>query len=165
MKHALRILITAVAAGSIAVAAEPTKAPERIGVYDSRAIAMAYAGSSYQKHDQEELTAKHKKAKEAGDQKEASKLEAQGQANSAKLHKQGFGTAPVDDLLAHVSKALPKIQKFTGVTALVSKWNKAELKKHPNAEQVDVTMQLVDAFHPDDGARKNAIDIQKKKPE
>ncbi|HNY47877.1 MAG TPA: hypothetical protein PKN64_13030, partial [Casimicrobium sp.] len=85
-------------------------------------------------------------------------------AEQAALHKQGFGTAPVDDLLAHVAAKLPKIQTDAGVARLISKWNSAELAKLTQAERIDVTMQLVDAFEPNDKQRKYAIEIQTREP-
>ena len=142
----------------------PAKARERIGVYDSRAIAIAYAGSTCLKQEQQELTAKHKRAKATGDEKEASRLEAKGAAKQARLYRQGFSTEPVDDLLTYVAKVQPQIRDAAGLTTIVSKWSKPELNKHPKVERVDVTMQLVDAFAPDERARKNAIEIQKKDP-
>ena len=138
---------------------------ERIGVYDSRAVAVAYAGSPFQEKKMKEMRAQLKKAKEGGDTKEVSRLEAAGQTWQSKLMKQGFGTAPVDDILANIASELPEIQKAAGVTSLISKWNKTELEKHPKAKQVDVTMRLVDAFHPNETQRKHAIEIQKKRPE
>lgn len=143
------------------------KAPntkERIGVYDSRAIAVAFAGSQAHVEQIRQLKAEHQKAKEAGDLEKVAKLEAEGEAQQAKMHQQGFSTAPVDELLLHITNALPEIQKAAGVTALISKWDEAGLKNHPGAEKVDVTMKLVEAFHPNERQRKFAIDIQKTKP-
>ena len=137
----------------------------RIGIYDSRAIAVAYAGSTFQTKKLKDLTGQLKKAREAGDTKEVSRLEAEGKAWQATLHQQGFSTAPVDDLLAHIASELPKIQETAGVTRLISKWNKPELKQHANAEQVDVTLPLIDAFHPTERQRKSAIEIQKHEPQ
>lgn len=106
----------------------------------------------------------HQKAKAAGDSTKAAKLEAEGRALQAKAHQQGFGTAPVDDLLLNITNALPQIKKDAGVTVIISKWDEAALKQHPGAEKVDVTMKLVDAFQPNERQRKFAIDIQKRKP-
>jgi hypothetical protein len=138
---------------------------ERIGVYDSRAVAVAYAGSAFLENKMKDLKGQLKKARGAGDTKEVTRLEAEGQAWQTALHKQGFGTAPVDDLLAHIAAELPKIQADAGVTKFVSKWDKTELGKHPKAGHVDVTMRLVDAFHPNERQRKHAIEIQNKSPE
>ncbi|KAF0176806.1 MAG: hypothetical protein FD161_2750 [Limisphaerales bacterium] len=142
----------------------PPRPKERIGVYDSRAIAVAYAGSAFQQQKMKDLTARHQQAKAAGDTKETARLEAEGQAWQAALHRQGFGTAPVDDLLAHIASELPRLRETAGVTTLLSKWNQPELAKHPQAERVDVTMQLVDAFRPTETQRKRALEIQQHRP-
>lgn len=139
-------------------------AAERIGIYDSRAVAVAYAGSTSQQAKMNDLVRQQKKAKAAGDKKEVTRLEAEGRAWQAALHRQGFGTAPVDDLLTNISNALPTIQAEAKVTQLISKWNEPELKKHAGAEKIDVTMKLVDAFHPSERQRRHAIEIQTKKP-
>ena len=47
---------------------------------------------------------------------------------------------------------------------LISKWNKQALAKHKLAEQVDITMLLVEAFKPNQKQKKSAIEIQKQKP-
>jgi hypothetical protein len=140
-------------------------AQERIGIYDSRAVAVAYAGSTFQVKKMKELTAQLKKAREAGDTRRISQVETAGKEWQATLKRQGFGTAPVDDILAEIASDLPKIQQAAGVTSLISKWNKAELDRHPNAVRVDVTMRLVDAFQPNETQRKRAIEIQTIKPQ
>jgi len=138
---------------------------ERIGVYDSRAIAVAYVGSTWQEKKMKELTAQRRNAREAGDTNRVSRLEAEGRAWQSELKQQGFGTAPVDDLLAEIASDLPTIFEAAGVTGVISKWNKTELDKHPHAIRVDITMRLVDAFQPNEIQRKRAIEIQKMKPE
>lgn len=147
------------------IAREKTASPdERIGVYDSRAIAVAYAGSAFQQQKMQDLTSRHQRAKAAADTQGIARLEAEGQAWQVALHRQGFGTAPVDDLLAHIAGELPHICKAAGVTTLVSKWNAPELARHPHAERVDVAMQLVDGFRPNETQRKRALEIQKHRP-
>ena len=138
---------------------------ERIGIYDSRAIAVAYAGSTAQVQKMKELTAQMKEALEAADTNRVAQLEREGRAWQTQLQQQGFGTAPVDALFANIARELPAIQEAAGVTTLISKWNKTELDRHPRAEQVDITMRLVDAFHPNEKQRKRALEIQKMKPQ
>jgi hypothetical protein len=140
------------------------KTQERIGVYDSRAVAVAFAGSAAHEKELQRLMTEHKKAKDAGDLDKAAKLEAEGKARQVKAHKQAFSTAPVDDILAHITNAIPEIQRTAGVIAIVSKWDETVLKKYSRAEKVDVTMGLVDAFKPNERQRKSAIEIQKHKP-
>jgi hypothetical protein len=143
---------------------EGLKRKERIGVYDSRSIAVAFAGSPVHQKQLKQLMVEHKKAKDAGEVETVAKLEAEGKARQEKLHKQAFSTAPVDDLLLYIENALPEIQKITGVTAIVSKWDQAGIGKHAGAETVDVTMKLVDTFQPNERQRKSAIEIQKHTP-
>ena len=160
------VLLLAMMGSSQPGAAQETgsKTQERIGIYDSRAVAVAFAGSPTHEKQLRALIEEHRNAKEAGDLEKAARLEAEGKAQQVKAHQQAFSTAPVDDILAHITNALPEIQKAAGVTALVSKWDEAGLKKHAGAERVDVTMRLVDALHPKERQRKSAVEIQKRKP-
>ena len=112
----------------------------------------------------EKLINTNDKAKAEGNQTRVAELEAWGKALQIRLHKQGFSTAPVDDILKHIKDKMPEIAKSAGVGPIVSKWDKETLAKYKSAEQVDITMALVDAFHPTEGQLKAAIDIQKKTP-
>jgi hypothetical protein len=145
-------------------ATAPANIRERIGVYDSRAVAVAYAGSGVHNQLMGALTAEFQRAKSQGDQTRTAELEAEGRARQKRLHMQGFSTEPVDDILAQIKDALPPIMRQAGVSALVSKWNKDGLAKHASAEQVDVTGALIDAFIPNERQRKGAIEIQKHAP-
>jgi RNA polymerase sigma factor (sigma-70 family) len=174
LKFAIGVGVVAIlAGGAVTVALSGDKSADagsssdakiKIGVYDSRAIVVAFAGSPAHEKQLHQLMAEHKKAQEAGDLETVAKLEAEGKARQEQMHKQGFSTAPVDDLLVHITNALPQIRKAAGVTDIVSKWDKAGLKRHAGAETVDVTMRLVEAFQPNERQRKSAIEIQKHKP-
>ena len=150
-----------------ALAQEPA-AKVRVGIYDSRAIAVAFGGSeAFQASTGKQLAAlraEYNEAKAAGNQKRVAELEAQGKAQQVLLHKQGFSTAPVDDILDHIKDKIPGIAKAAGVGPIVSKWDKDALAKYKSAELVDVTMPLVNAFHPIERQLKFAIDIQKQAP-
>lgn len=147
---------------------EPTGARPRVGVYDSRAIAVAFVGSEvYMATDGKalaELRAEHEKAKAAGDTQRMATLEAKGKAQQAQMHQQAFSTAPVDAILAHIADQMPGTASAAGVAAIVSAWDRDALAMYPNAERVDVTMALVDAFRPNDRQRKSAIEVQKHPP-
>lgn len=136
----------------------------RIGVYDSRAVAIAWAGTKSFNESWGLFQSEYQKAKAAGDQNRVEELEAEAQARQQLMHMQAFSTAPVDDILAHIEDSLPEIKQNAGVTVLVSKWDKETLAKYPSAEMVDVTMMLVDALHPSEGQRNIAIEIQKSDP-
>jgi hypothetical protein len=146
--------------------AQETESPEkaRIGVYDSRAVAVAFAGSEPFKKWMGDLTAEHKKAKASGDLQRVKELEAEGAARQQRLHMQGFSTAPVTNILEYIQEKLPAIQEKAGVSVLISKWDDAGLAQYKDAGRVDVTMALVDSFNPGKRQRDWAIDVQKKKP-
>ena len=118
------------------------KTKERIGVYDSRAIAVAFAGSKIFNKWMFEQKA------------ELQKL----------MHNQGFSTAPMDNILEQIKDRLPAIKEKAGVGVLVSKWDKDTLAKHPSDEFIDVTRELVGAFNPNGRQRTSVIEIQKHKP-
>lgn len=133
---------------------------ERIGIYDSRAIALAYTGTEWFKTSVERAHADEAKAKAEKDEKLMAEVTKQG----VRFHQQGFSTAPVDDLLAHIKDKLPSVTQAAGVCELVSKWDKEALAKHQNAEQVDVTEALVNAMTTDPALRKTALEMMKSKP-
>ncbi len=162
MKKSACILILVGLAASHARAQTQAPDQERLGVYDSRSVAIAYAGSQCQKAKMNDLKARYDKARQAHDAQETARLEAQGKAWQAELHRQGFGTAPVDDLLACIEGEISRIQREARVARLVSQWNEKELGA--GAERIDVTSYLVDAFHPDPLQRKRAMEIRLQKP-
>jgi hypothetical protein len=139
-------------------------APVRVGVYDSRAVAYAHFWSeSYQSKLKEQMAAA-RAAQQAGDTARFKELDATLRQMQDQLHRQVFSTAPADEVLAALKGQIPEIEKQAGVTVLVSKWDEAALKKHPHAEQVDVTGQLVREFKLTEQQLKVIADLQKQKP-
>lgn len=147
---------------------EQTSVPDHetlgVGVYDSRAVAVAFVGTTAFNAWMGELQDEMDKAKSEGDKKKIKELKAEGKARQNQLHKQGFSTAPVDDLLIHIQDKLPEILKAANVEVLVSKWDEAALANYASSEHVDVTMVLVDAFQPNERQRQSAVEIQKHSP-
>lgn len=168
MKITIALLLSTIAGlltPRLAAAADvPAAAPTKIGIYDSRAVAVAFAGSDAHKKQTGPIQADYAKAKQAGDEKRMKEINEQMKATQKRFHMQGFSTAPVDDILRQIEGDLPRIKKDAGVDLLVSKWDDATLAKYPSAQKIDVTMRLVDAFHPTDRQRKSAEEIQKHKP-
>jgi hypothetical protein len=118
-----------------------------VGTFDSRAVAVAYIRSDRFGDRLGDLRAELERAKAAGDDERVAEIEAQGQAMQRKAHEQGFGSAPVDDILERIEDELPVIAAETGVNVIVSKW---VLAWHsPAAGFVDVTDRLVEEFEPD----------------
>lgn len=172
MKKSTMVLLAGCVAallGAVGYAADnttnaPAAAKVRIGTYDSRSLAIAYAGSAPFNQWLSGLKSQHDQAKSAGDQKRMAELEAEGKAGQKLLHMQAFSTAPVTNIMDQIKDQLPAIKEQAHVGALVSKWDQAGLAGFANAEKVDVTEVLLDALHPTDRQRKNAIEIQQHAP-
>lgn len=117
-----------------------------VGTFDSRAVAVAYAHSDWNDKRLRAKMAEMKEAKAAGDMEKIKELEAWGEAQQAKLHKQGFGTAPVHNLLKHIKDDIPRIGRETGVDIIISKWD--VVYQNPSAEMIDITNEIVKPFKP-----------------
>lgn len=143
-------------------AAPPAPAPIRVGVYDSRAVAVAYAHSEFNDRLIGELVKRRDAAKAARDDAGVKAAEAEGAALQERLHRQGFSTAPIPDILAHVQAELPAIADQAGVDVLVSKWDLAWQRS--GVELADVTAAMIEPFHPDERVKQIVADLAKREP-
>ena len=139
----------------------PAKETLRVGTFDSRAIAVAYASSEMFGQYLNSMEEKHKKAKE-GDEKLIKELEALMPAYQQVMHQQVFSIASVADILDNVKAELPKIAEEAGVDIIMSKWEVAY--KNPSIEIVDVTSHLVKLFNSDEEVLKTVEDLRKQTP-
>ena len=137
---------------------------QKLGVYDSRAVAVAFVGTRIFNDYLEGLMARHKQAKADGDSAKVAQLEAEGQGRQEKIHRQSFGTDPVDDILEHIRDEMNEIAKQAGVVAIASKWDKEALAEYEHAERVDVTMDLVGKLRPNQRQLGFVKEIMKKQP-
>ncbi len=140
--------------------AEPAKL--RVGVFDSRAVAVVYVRTEGFNQYLKGLMVQKKRAEAAADQETVQRLEAEAQAKQTELHLQGFGTASVANILEEIKDQLPAIARETGVDLIVSKWD--VVYQTPPAETVDITQALIKPFHPDERALKIIEDLQKRRP-
>jgi hypothetical protein len=162
-------------AGTLATAAEP--APKnnaadqnakaiRVGVYDSRGVALAYLRQFVRSPEfvahMKKLKDDHDKAKAAGDTEKAKQLEAEGQSMQEHSHLQVFGNAPIDEIVAKIKDQLPRIAKEAGVDLIVSKWSLSY--QSPEAQFVDVTEPMAKLFQPDEATMKMIRDIPNHPP-
>ena len=145
-------------------AAETNAAPERIGIYDSRAIAYAYFWSESHQRKLSDTVRAAKDAKAAGDTNRFTELNARSKAEQERNHLQVFSTASVEDLLMEMPEQVTAAQKGANITTLVSKWDEQTLKEHPGAKKIDVTDLLLRDFKLTDKQRKVIADIRKKRP-
>lgn len=134
----------------------------RVGTFDSRAVAMAYYRSEAFIRQMKDLRAEYEKAKAAEDEKRVKELEVEGPAQQELMHKQGFGTWPVDNILEKIKGKIPEIARQADVDVIVSKWN--IVYQGSGVELVDVTDLMVKPFDPDEETLKIVKDIQTMDP-
>jgi len=151
-----KLAMTAMLAAAVFWAAQPASSqdakPLRIGVFDSRAVALAYGNSDEFQQIVQGIRADYNKAKAANNDSRARELNKEGQWLQVRLHQQVFSTAPVSGILAKVGDRLPAIAAQAGVALIVSKW---EVQfQNPTVETVDVTLPVVKLFNPSDKVLK-----------
>ena len=146
------------------LAAETNAAPQRIGIYDSRAIAYAHFWSEAHQRKINELAKGAKEARAAGETERFKELDAALKSEQEQIHLRVFSTAPVDDVLAGMKDRLAEIQEEAGVARLVSKWDSKTLKENQRAQRVEVTDRLLREFKLSEKQMKVAKEIQTKPP-
>jgi Skp family chaperone for outer membrane proteins len=138
------------------------KEKTRVGIFDSRAVAVAYASSKHIDVQYKKLKKDHDDAKAAGDKEKAARLEAEGKAGQERLHQQGFGTASVKKYLDAVKDKIPEVAKRANVDLIVSKWEVAY--RADDLETVDVTDAIVKLFEPNERALKSIEGLKSHAP-
>ena len=134
----------------------------RVGVYDSRGIAIAYANSDHWGKVLKGKQAALEQAKKEGDTDKIKEIEAWGPAQQAQAHLKAFGTAPVHECFECVKDKIPQVAKAAGVDVIVSKWDFDYLAA--DADVVDVTMELAKLFNPSERGWKSIKSLKKWKP-
>lgn len=138
--------------------ADPAPAKLRVGVYDNRGIAIAWFHSEY--NDLGELRKEYERAKQAGDEERVKELEELGPKLQRRLHFQGFGRAPVTELLEHVKDQLPGVAEETGVDVIAFECNYLG----PDVEKIDITLELVALYDPTPETLKTVRELIEQDP-
>lgn len=159
---ALAVTWTAIAVTRVdpAGAASGEAARVRVGTYDNRAIAVAFAPSKFSDELYHKMKRARDEARESGDEKRVKEVEARAGWLQKKLHFQGFGRAPVGDLMAHIKEKLPEVARKANVDVIA--WEYDYTGK--NVERVDVTDLLVAQFNPSPKTLKTIEQLTQKKP-
>ena len=137
---------------------DPPGTKVRIGTYDNRAIAIAFVASRFNPTAEKKLA--YDKAKAAGDTAKMKELEAWGPQYQRQLHFQGFGRAPVDDLLEPVKAQVAKLARDKQLAAITMSCDFTG----EQVELVDVTDDLVKLYDPSEKTLKTVREIRKVKP-
>ncbi len=130
----------------------------RVGVYENRAIAMAYFGSEHNAFLKKR--AEHHEAVAAGDSVRAKELTAWVERFQRQIHFQGFCRVPVDDLLLVVLDKMADVAKRTGVDLIG--WYPDFTG--PEVEVVDITDELVALFNPTEEKLKQIESLKDVEP-
>ncbi|MCA9246843.1 MAG: hypothetical protein KDA42_06995, partial [Planctomycetales bacterium] len=99
-------------------------------------------------------------AKAAGDAEKVKELEAWGQEFQRQLHFQGFGRAPVDDLLAPLAAEIRAFAASRHLAVIVMSCDYVS----DEVELVDVTDDLVKLYDPSPQTLKTVAEIRAVKP-
>lgn len=149
-----------------AEAAHPTTgvAPSgvRIGVFDSRAVAIAYYRSEAFRKRLGDLRAQRDQSQAKGDEKAVARWEETGRKLQESMHQHGFGPESDPEVMARLKPSMPLIAKEAQVALIVSKWDLPFVQDE--VERVDVTRALVKVFEPDESTLRTITEIQKKAP-
>ena len=137
----------------------------RVGIYDSRAVALAYWRTDNRLDSyHSSLTEQIEKAETEGNKKLAEELDIELWGHRKLLHRQVFSNETIDDILEKINDKIAEVTEDANVTALLSKWDKKTLRHYKSAELVDVTDSFVAQFDPAEEQLKTIEQIKKKKP-
>jgi hypothetical protein len=154
--------VSILAVCAIFLALQPTPTKVRVGTFDSRAVAIAYARSALAAPVMKDWRDKYEKAKAEKNEEIIKECEAWGTTHQQLLHLQGFSIGSVAEILEKVKDNLPKAAQEAGVDIIVSKWE--VVYKNPSIEIVDVTSHLAKLFNPNEQTLKIIEELPKQPP-
>jgi len=128
---------------SVSVSAQP-----RVGVFDSRAVALARFHCPDIENPAKELHREMKIAQENGDEETIAKLKRLGPLHQAHLHDLVFGSGSVNAYFEELQNSFTAIAEEENLDLIVSKWETAYLGE--DVIQVDITEKLLEFYHPDE---------------
>lgn len=133
----------------------------RVGVFDSRIVALAYFRSAEPMQRLNKMHQELKAAKASKDEERVRELEQEGPWTQIRMHQQVFSNAGVSNILKKVSDEFPAIAREAKVQLIVSKWDMPY--SDPAVEWVDVTLPIARLFKPD-AATLKIIEQMKDQP-
>lgn len=135
---------------------------QRVGVFDSRSVAIAYANSKFFKSPYPEIKKRMDAAKEKNDTKEIAKIEYEAKLHQAILHDQGFGKGSVNTITELYKDKIAEIAKTENLSAVVSKWE--VVYSSSDIELVDITDKIVLFFEPSDKMKETIKEVPQHEP-
>ena len=117
------------------------EAKQKIGVFDSRIIAINYYNTESFQKEMQTMFAEYNTAKEKKDSAEIKKFEERGPLLQRVLHDKGFGRGSVAEIMEKKSDELKAFAKKQNLSAIVSKWEL--VCSSDDVEVVDITILLL----------------------
>jgi hypothetical protein len=152
----MKLLPMLLLGATLCAAAEPV----RIGTYNSRALALAFYRSETWAAVLKAKMAERDTLRKAGNTAKAEELEKWGQAQQDLAHRQVFGEAPIPNVLEAIRQSFPAVAQAARVSAIAPSLQYTGT----GVEQVDVTLQIVETFKPDERTRKMVREFLDKLP-
>ena len=112
------VIMVATAAGVLTGATAVAQASTnqlRVGVYDSRAIAIAYANSPLFAESLKSAQAEYERARKDQNEKQMQAIESRMKLRQRRTHEQAFSTGSVAGCLAKIKDSLPAVAKQANV--------------------------------------------------
>lgn len=136
----------------------------RIGVFDSRAVAVAYYQSKFSNAQETfgSLHARMKEAKDKDDKKAIEKIEREGMLRQAFMHEQGFGRGSINNVTETMKDKMAQLAKSEKLSAIVSKWEL--VFSGVDVVSIDVTEKIVDFFEPNEKIKSMMKEIMQSEP-
>ncbi|MBE0644361.1 MAG: hypothetical protein IH600_09805 [Bacteroidetes bacterium] len=124
----------------------------RVGVFDSRALALARFRSADYDNPLKGMMQEMKAAKESGNDAEIARLNKLGGLHQAHMHDVVFGSGSINDCFAELKDRLSVIANEEHLDMIVSRWETAFVAS--DVVLVDITGKLVEYYHPDEVVQK-----------
>jgi len=134
----------------------------RIGIYDSRGVAVAYYQSSHHQEDLNKLLAEYNEAKGIGDTVLARKLNDRVGVLQMIAHDKGFGKGTVTNILDRFNKEMDALANAEKVIFIVSKWEIYSADE--DLEFVDLTEKVAAIVNPSDNVKKFIKELENHAP-
>lgn len=130
----------------VAVEAQETTQRIRIGVYDSRAVALAYYNRDDHFTEMKRFRAEYELARKADNQKRIAEMDLEAKTRQQIKHARVFSNASIPDIIEGMRSDVERIARSADVTIVVSKWDLGW--SEAGVERVDVTNEMVATFKP-----------------
>jgi hypothetical protein len=140
----------------------PQDQPVKIGVYDSRMVALAWSRSEdFQKHMASFMQAGDS-ASQAKNNRKGKEMACHAISYQHLLHQMVFGSGSIAGIMENIRKELPELAKREGVSMILSKYELPYVD--PSVEQIDLTDEVTRLFKPLESIDQMTADMKKVEP-